>query len=295
MARKSSIQNLIDEDVYGDILLHGAKFLEGDNVITVNYLKNAFLEFTDELDDSIQERLLRILQEDPDVLSFFTNYMILSISTNQDVRTAFKAFFIYLMTYDNDILELSKNMLISFLDSDNDVRKSIKLMNSWIILNDDSSGIIIPNKITLSTYTLSNSMIEGVTYSALFIVNSDLPVNWNIMSTEGLIVSDKSISTNTFTITFNVTPLINTNSSQSITITAYNSSNTLTRSIPVTVSTSSTEPIDDNPIIGPENPEDAIDIINSPYFLSVIMDDDSMQDEGSLFGILKSQDIIFES
>ena len=294
MARKSSIQNLIDEDVYGDILLHGAKFLEGNNVITVNYLKNAFLEFTDELDDSIQERLLRILQEDPDVLSFFTNYMILSISTNQDVRTAFKAFFIYLMTYDNDILELSKNMLISFLDSDNDVRKSVKLMNSWIILNDDSSGIITPNKITLSTYTLSNSMIEGVTYSALFIVNSDLPVNWNIMSTEGLIVSDKSISTNTFTITFNVTPLVNINSSQSITITAYNSSNTLTRSIPVTVSTSSTEPID-NPIIGPENPEDAIDIINSPYFLSVIMDDDSMQDEGSLFGMLKSQDIIFES
>ena len=292
---KKSIQNLIDEDVYGDILLHGAKFLEGDNVITVNYLKNAFLEFTDELDDSIQERLLRILQEDPDVLSFFTNYIILSISTNQDVRTAFKAFFIYLMTYDNDILELSKNMLISFLDSDNNVRKSVKLMNSWIILNDDSSGIITPNKITLSTYTLSNSMIEGVTYSALFIVNSDLPVDWNIMSTEGLIVSDKSISTNTFTITFNVTPLVNTNSSQSITITAYNSSNTLTRSIPITVSTSSTEPIDDNPIIGPENPEDAIDIINSPYFLSVIMDDDSMQDEGSLFGILKSQDIIFES
>lgn len=292
---RKSIQNLIDEDVYGDILLHGAKFLEGDNVITVNYLKNAFLEFTDELDDSIQERLLRILQEDPDVLSFFTNYMILSISTNQDVRTAFKAFFIYLMTYDNDILELSKNMLISFLDSDNDVRKSVKLMNSWIILNDDSSGVITPNKITLSTYTLSNSMIEGVTYQALFIINSDLPVSWNIVSTEGLIISDKSISTNTFTITFNVTPLVNTNSSQSITITAYNSSNTLTRSIPVTVSTSSTEPIDDNPIIGPENPEDAIDIINSPYFLSVIMDDDSMQDEGSLFGILKSQDIIFES
>ena len=292
---RKSIQNLIDEDVYGDILLHGAKFLEGDNVITVNYLKNAFLEFTDELDDSIQERLLRILQEDPDVLSFFTNYMILSISTNQDVRTAFKAFFIYLMTYDNDILELSKNMLISFLDSDNDVRKSVKLMNSWIILNDDSSGVITPNKITLSTYTLSNSMIEGVTYQALFIVNSDLPVSWNVVSTEGLIISDKSISTNTFTITFNVTPLVNTNSSQSITITAYNSSNTLTRSIPVTVSTSSTEPIDDNPIIGPENPEDAIDIINSPYFLSVIMDDDSMQDEGSLFGILKSQDIIFES
>ena len=113
MANKS-IQTLIDEDVYGDILLHGAKFLEGDNVITVNYLKNAFLEFTDELDDSIQERLLRILQNDPDILTFFTNYIILSISTNQDVRTAFKAFFIYLMTYDNDILELSKNMMLSF-------------------------------------------------------------------------------------------------------------------------------------------------------------------------------------
>lgn len=294
MANKS-IQTLIDEDVYGDILLHGAKFLEGDNVITVNYLKNAFLEFTDELDDSIQERLLRILQQDPEVLNFFTNYMILSISTNQDVRAAFKAFFIYLMTYDNKILQLSKNTLVSFLNTDNDVRKSIKLMNSWIILNDDSSGVITPNKITLSTYTLSNSMVKGVTYQSIFIVNSDLPVNWNVASTEGLIISDKSISNNTFTITFNVTPLVNAGSSQYITVTAYNSSNTLTRNIPITINDSSTEPIDDNPIIGPENPTDAIDIINSPYFLSVIMDDDSMQDEGSLFGILKSQDIIFKT
>ena len=291
-----SIQNLIDEDVYGDILLHGAKFLEGDNVITVNYLKNAFLEFTDELDDSIQERLLRILQNDPDVLTFFTNYMILSISTNQDVRTAFKAFFIYLMTYDNDILELSKNMMLSFLNTDDNIRNSIKSMNSWIILNDDSSGIITPNKITLSTYTLSNSMVEGVTYQALFIVNSDLPVNWSITSTEGLIITNKSISNNTFTITFDVTPLTNiTNYSQIITITVFNNSNTLVRNVPITISTSEIEPIEDNPIIGPEDPTDAMDIINSPYFLSVIMDDESMQDEGTLFGILKSQDIIFQS
>lgn len=295
MANKS-IQTLIDEDVYGDILLHGAKFLEGDNVITVNYLKNAFLEFTDELDDSIQERLLRILQNDPDILTFFTNYIILSISTNQDVRTAFKAFFIYLMTYDNDILELSKNMMLSFLNTDDNIRNSIKSMNSWIILNDDSSGIITPNKITLSTYTLSNSMVEGVTYQGLFIVNSDLPVNWSITSTEGLIITNKSISNNTFTITFDVTPLTNIiNYSQTITITVFNSSNTLVRNVPITISTSEIESGEDNPIIGPEDPTDAMDIINSPYFLSVIMDDESMQDEGTLFGILKSQDIIFQS
>ena len=119
---KKSIQNLIDTEIYGDILLHGAKFLEDDNAITVDYLRSKFVEYTNDLD----EQILRIIRDNSIIKSYFVECMLDAITSNTDIRTAHKNFIKSLLTTNEDILSVLKYSHIHLIDSDEDVQQSIK-------------------------------------------------------------------------------------------------------------------------------------------------------------------------
>lgn len=122
MALRTSIQNLIDEDVYGDIRLHDAKFLEGNNVITVDYLRDKFNEYTEDLDDNV----FQIIRDDTAIRELFINYLIDAITSNSDVRTAYKNFLETLLQSEENILSILKQNHLSLVNTDTDVRQAMK-------------------------------------------------------------------------------------------------------------------------------------------------------------------------
>lgn len=114
--RSNSIQNLIDMEVWGDILLHDPKFLDDNNVITKAFLKMEFDDFKAQVIDYIPVDLKSLIANDAEVIELLKRALIKFVTTDNEVRGTLKDYLIELIV--NDI----------------DVQNNIKQLNSWIII-----------------------------------------------------------------------------------------------------------------------------------------------------------------
>lgn len=117
MARRvNSIQNLIDTEVWGDILLHDPKFLEEDNVITKAFLNMEIDEFKEELLNALPIHLRSLIANDEEVRELLRQALLKFIKTDYEVRGSLKDY------------------LIELIISDIDTQNHIKQLSQWLII-----------------------------------------------------------------------------------------------------------------------------------------------------------------
>lgn len=114
--RANSIQNLIDVEVWGDILLHDPKFLDDNNVITKAFLETEFDDFKEEIIDLLPVDLKSLIFNDTEVLELLRRALLKFVTTNTEVRGTLKDY------------------LIELIINDIQVQNSIKGLTSWLIL-----------------------------------------------------------------------------------------------------------------------------------------------------------------
>lgn len=117
MARRSeSIKNLIDVEVFGDILLHDPKFLDDDNVITKAFLNTSLAEFTNDLEERLPDELRHMIGNDEQTIELIRRALLVFVTTNPELR------------------ESLKDYLIELISRDIDTQNHIKERMSWLII-----------------------------------------------------------------------------------------------------------------------------------------------------------------
>lgn len=116
--RANTLKTLIDQEVWGDITLHNAQFLDDNDVITKAFLNTTIDEFRNELKEAFPIEFREFLENDEEVINILKRALIRFINEDTEVQGSLKDY------------------IVNLIKEDLDVQREIKNQTSWLIIRD---------------------------------------------------------------------------------------------------------------------------------------------------------------